>query len=699
MRQVAERLTGTEVRAAPWSGVAAKVRRVLRRRLLRVLVSSHLVAVAIILCREAGWLQTLELAVYDRLVAADTGNLPGDRVVLVAATEADIARFGWPLRDGDLAAVLERLTRWRARAIGVDIYRNLPLPPGSAALDTMLRANPDIVWVFKLPDNDNQGVAPPEALRESGRAVLADVVIDAGGVVRRGLLLASDPGTQHNVKALGLALAERVTGATLRPLGDDVALGGRRIPLVQERGGPYAAVDAGGYQTLLDFRGGRDRFRRFSVSEILDSETAAGAVAGRAVILGTEALSVRDAFATPFSTGWNGVPPLAGIELHAQFADQLIRTQSGISASRVMTPWALDRALIWLMAVLGGGACLLIKSAWQSAAVLGAGLAVLVLAVFTLFAVGFVVPGVPCLLAMVGSAAAANTVLHAIGLRERARLQRSFEHYLDPRIINDIVAGEELPSFGGEHRDISVLFSDVAGFTTFAETTPVDRVAATMHAYFDGVCDAAILHGGLVSEFTGDGVMILFGAPQRQDDHADRAVSAALAIDAFSEGFNASQRARGIAFGQTRIGVHTGIAVVGNLGTSTRMRYSAIGDLLNTASRIEGLNKRIGTRICVTRDTALRCHAHAFQSAGEFVVKGRHGVVEVATPLPEGEPPPESLLARYEAAYAALRDGRAEAAALFTALAEAWPENPCVAFHRRRLAEGLQGVRMILDEK
>jgi len=677
--------------------LGALPRRTLHHRLLGVLICSHIAAAGIVLWREAGGMQVLELALYDRLVVATAGSQPAPQVVLVTADEDDIARYGWPLNDQLLAQVLERLTAWKAKAIGVDIYRDRPLPPGSAALDDLLRRYGNVLWVFKLPDETNQGIAAPAVLDHSGRTVLADIVTDAGGVVRRGLLMAADPRNGRNVRTLGLALAERMTGARLRPLGDDVGFGQARIPLLQGRGGPYAEVDAAGYQTLLDFHGGVDRFTRISISALLGGDGAAAAIDGNAVIIGTTALSVHDSFATPFSTGSGDTRPQVGVTLHAVLADQLMRGWRGAAVGRVPTAWGLDRALIWLCALIGGVLSLLVSMTWLFGLVLVGCVGAIAATTTMAFAAGILLPGLPCALGLIAAAAASKAALHAAGQRERSRLQRSFEHYLDPRIIRDILATETLPSFGGEHREISVLFTDIAGFTTFSETTPVDTVASLLHAYFDGVCGAAMRYGGLVSEFTGDGVLCLFGAPQRQPDHADRAVSAALAIDSFAEAFSAAEQARGNRFGATRIGVHTGIALVGNIGTSTRLRYSAVGDLLNTASRIEGLNKRIGSRICVTSATVAKCDRHRFQIVGEFVVKGRSGAITVHAPLAAGDE--AELIARYEAAYAALRVGDAEAPALFDRLAHDWPGNAATAFHARRIAAGEAGVHFVMEKK
>ncbi len=662
------------------------------------MLAAQLVAAAVLCCRELAWLQPAELAAYDQLVTAWAGQAPSGRILLVSVSEADIGRYGWPLRDEDLAVLLGRLTGWGARVIGVDLYRDRPLPPGSQALAGLLAQHPEILWIYKLADESGPGVPPPPLLADGPRAVLADVVTDPGGVVRRGLLAATDTRAHRSVLTLGAALAEAYTAQELRGLGDDVAFGGGRVVLLARRFGPYAKVDASGYQTLLDFRGGRERFQRVNFGDLMQGDAAAPLVRGRAVLIGTDAPSVKDSFPTPLGPGRDGAGPLAGVMLHAHLADQLIRIQSGAPAGRTVLPRPLDAAVIWACATAAAGIGLALPSAGLAfAAALLAGVGLIAWAGYAAFgAAGLILPVVPSALAWLGAAAGAVWALHGMGIRERLRLRRSFEHYLDPRIIDDMLAAGSVPSFGGERREVSVMFTDIAGFTTLAETLPAEAVAALLRDYFDGVCAAVLDCGGLLSVFHGDGLQVLFGAPRLQEDHADRAVDAALVIDAFACRFSAEQRRRGVPFGTTRIGVHTGIALVGNVGTRARLNYGAVGDMVNTASRLEGLNKWVGTRVAVSGETVRRCARHRFRPVGEFVLSGRQEAMPVQTPLTPAEAVDLPRVLRYEAAYAALRAGRPEADAMFRALDR---DDPCAAFHCARLAAGDAGVRIVMKEK
>ena len=683
---------GASARRAHW------LRALLRRRFVKAFTVANLVVLLLVPLREAGWLQGLELSWYDTLVTFFAGSQQSDRVVLVVTTEADINRFGYPIRDNDLAAVLARVFAGGPKAVGVDLYRDLPMPPGSEELQAIQRAHDNLYWVFKLPDEGNIGIPPPPALRESGREVLADHVTDAGGVVRRALLLAADERTGSNWRAMGVSLAERYTGQALRPMDDDLALGQGRIPLLNQPYGPYARVDAAGYQMLFDYRGGYRRFRQISFGEIIDRPELGAALRDRIVLVGTAALSIKDNFATPFSTGWGGEGPLIGIALHAHLADQLIRLANGESRNPVPRPRMLDNVAIWIAAMAGAVLALL---AWRVlvvlvALLLGLGLVGGVTA-WGFGVAGLLLPGVPVALAWVLSAAGCNFVMHSVGLRERIQLRRSFESYLDPRIINEMMQGDTLPSFGGEHREITAIFTDIAGFTTTAESLDAATVAGLLGDYFGVLTDAVVKNGGLVNDFIGDGLVVLFGAPMHQPDHAERAVAAALAMDEAGQRFGAGLAARGIAWGRTRVGVHTGMALVGNIGTRGKLKYGALGDTLNTASRVEGLNKYIGSHVAVTGETAAQCRHQTFRPVGDIIVKGRKSAMPILAPVSPADPP--TLLARYAEAYAALSQEKPEAAQLFAALHRDFPADAPTAFHARRLAAGEKGILVVMQEK
>ena len=331
-----------------------RIARLLRSAALKALIGANIVAAIVILLRGWGLLQPLELEIYDALRVAWAGHQPSPRIVLVGGTEADVEHWDWPLRDGDLATLLERIAGWQPRVIGVDLYRDHPEPPGSDRLAAVLARHKEILWAFKLKDGNRPGIPPPAMLRGSDRAVLADVVADQGNIVRRGLLYADDG--VDNYPGMGMALALGYLAADhIRPApmpGEQLRLGKAVLAPLDDARGPYVKLDSRGYQVLLDYRGGSDPFALKSVGDIMHGADAAALVRGRAVIVGITSESVKDYFATPFNTGFHNADPIYGIALHALVADQLIRRarwRSGLSGlSR-----GIENLWIWGWAMAG----------------------------------------------------------------------------------------------------------------------------------------------------------------------------------------------------------------------------------------------------------------------------------------------------------------------------------------------------------
>jgi adenylate cyclase len=384
--------------------------------------------------------------------------------------------------------------------------------------------------------------------------------------------------------------------------------------------------------------------------------------------------------------------------VHAHVAAQLIRAAlEGASSLRSFSRGVED-LWIWAWALASMALGLLVRHTIPALIGTGVGLLILAGTVYQAFGAAVLLPAFPAAIAWVSAAGLTNRIMHAASNRSRALLRNSFEHFLPPAVVTQIVAARKLPQLGSTRRELSVLFCDVAAFTTLAETTPPESLAAICSDYFEGVCAAILEQGGIVTEILGDGVVAFFGVPDPQPNHADRAVSAALAIEEFACRFSAEQKALGIDFGHTRIGVHTGNAMVGNIGARARLKYGAQGDVVNIAGRLDSLNKTVGTRVCVSSDTVRKTRQHRFRPIGVFVVKGRQEATEVFEPVD-----PRFFDAdrfdRYRAAFGALEAARPEATELFETLHREYPDDACVAFHCRRLSAGEIGSLIIMTEK
>ncbi len=207
---------------------------------------------------------------------------------------------------------------------------------------------------------------------------------------------------------------------------------------------------------------------------------------------------------------------------------------------------------------------------------------------------------------------------------------RSFERYVPADLVRRVLASGRDATIGGEHRRMTILFSDIAGFTPIAEQLEADTLVELLGEYLDGMTAPIAADGGTVDKYIGDAIMAFWGAPSPRDDHARAAVVAALAMQSTLAELRARWVARGLPPVKARIGLHTGEVIVGNLGSSVRFNYTVIGDVVNLASRLEGLNKYYGTGILISEDTRLEIGDTAVVRAVDLVsVKGKKEPVRV----------------------------------------------------------------------
>jgi adenylate cyclase len=213
-------------------------------------------------------------------------------------------------------------------------------------------------------------------------------------------------------------------------------------------------------------------------------------------------------------------------------------------------------------------------------------------------------------------------------LAEQDRIKTAFGQYVSDAVRDGILSDQI--SLGGERREVTIVFTDIRDFTTWCESTSPEEIIQTLNAYFEYLVQTFARHNGTVTRYTGDGMLVLFGAPLSDPDHARHAVGAALEAQKVLEKFNAIRRTVGVFELRTGFGIHTGIAVVGSIGCETRAEYTPIGDPANVASRIEGLNRELGTSILVSHATYERvADCVVIGKTAETPVKGRVEPVQV----------------------------------------------------------------------
>jgi adenylate cyclase len=297
----------------------------------------------------------------------------------------------------------------------------------------------------------------------------------------------------------------------------------------------------------------------------------------------------------------------------------------------------------------------------------------------------------------------AKTVRHVEVLRdarrrlaEAERAHASLSRYFSPALAVQLAGGGHGLDLGGQRREVAALFTDIAGFTSLAETLDPSLLGALLNDYLEGMTDTVFAHDGTVTKIVGDAVHVLFGAPSDQPDHATRAVACALALDAWAEAFRERWRERGVEVGATRIGVHAGPAIVGNFGGGRFFDYTAYGDTINTAARLETVNKQLGTRLCVSAAVAERAEDFRGRPIGDLVLRGRTEPLRAYEPLTAREFN-EAATGLYLSAFAKLEGNEAGAMPAFAALL-GMSENDCLAsFHLKRLLNGGKGTRIATD--
>jgi len=284
------------------------------------------------------------------------------------------------------------------------------------------------------------------------------------------------------------------------------------------------------------------------------------------------------------------------------------------------------------------------------------------------------------------------------GLRERERIRDLFGKYVPAEVAETVLADPDSLELGGQKREITVLFSDIENFTAMSEGLSPDRVLALLNAYFDGVGRILVAHSGIIVDFVGDAVFAVFGAPIAHADHARRALAAAREVERFAQRFSAEHQARGLPFGATRIGVHTGIAIVGNIGSRDRLKYGAAGDVVNTAARLEGANKVFGSRILASAVTIRSAGDADARPMGSVIVKGRTAPVEVFEVLEPGASA-DPWHAQYLVAFEWLSSRAHEATDAIRRLVAERPDDRALSRLLDRLEQGVAGSAIELTEK
>ena len=577
------------------------------------------------------WMRPLENRLLDGFVKRHAAALaPDPDIVLVdidekslAAMEREAGRWPWPRVV--YADLIEGLAAQKPRAIVFDmmfVERDRFRPQDDAALAESATRHPNTYFAFlRLPEaSDGKGVRIGDYAGDFGLVRSKSADPDATIALVPPLVLPKDT----HARAGLITFKEDPDGVGRRYLlREDFA--GWQIPSLPAR----VAFDLGfpvpdEERIVLAWRGAANAFPRVSFSDLYEEfgrsakQRPPTEFAGKIVIIGTAATGLQDLRVTPM----HSLHP--GAEILGTAIENL---KNGRHARYLAQWWAAGLGVVLLFCLYVGFHRGLEVRLIGGALALAT--ALIVLLQWTL--VGRLLLW-PILTPLVGAwtfyaAAALGEYLRA--RRERQQAIAEFSRFTNPHVARQLV---ERGGIETGRRDVTLLFSDIRGFTTLSETRKPEEVIALLNRYFSLQVDVVFKHGGSLDKFIGDCIMGIWGAPLDDPDHARHAVACALDMADTLREFKRELGAENTDF-DVGIGLHSGPAVVGLMGSQKRLEYTAIGDTVNLASRIEGLTKDAKRRILVSRDTAERCgDAFDFVSCGTFPVKGRAQPVELLEP-------------------------------------------------------------------
>jgi adenylate cyclase len=606
----------------------ADLRRSVRRTLAqlgwaRVAIAGLLLFIATMIAATSWRLPLLhaaESALYDVRAATAAPHADTDKRISLVVYTAETNRATGQISPVDrtvLAQALGQLDRLGAKAIGIDVLFDSPQDDDPLLQSTL------------------RGMQTPVFLAYADARTNADAI--------------TFEQEQDLRRFLAGVTGSRVAPASIRLETDDDAVA-RRWPRPQAGLPPllaHALARAGGdadarfdrylgpIRYRLPLSSDRPVFDKLPIDLLAEPESAplvADAVRGRYVLIGGD-FSDFDQFDTPFTRTTKGRERMIGVEVHANLLAQVLDR-----AIPAPIPgwgrWAAALAAVLLGAVT---ALLSARGAIVGLAVL-AQFAMFLGAPFLLQRANLDTYGLPSLGWIVGWLLAYTAVVGAmrvIGAKQREFAQGALGKYLPRSIASEIMRNPDRLSLHGEKRELFCVFSDLEGFTKLSHALKPETVAQLLNDYLDRLSAIVLEHGGTLDKFVGDAVVAFWGAPIAYPDDGERAVRAAYAMYRAGEDFRASVAADLPPVGKTRVGLHFGEAVVGNFGGDKRIQYTALGDAMNTAARLEGANKALDTTVLVSREAVERSGLDWFRPMGTVTLRGRSTPVDVFEPVPE----------------------------------------------------------------
>jgi adenylate cyclase len=700
------------------------MRRALQRRLpVAAGVATLTVFLATVILLPKTMTEALRDSAFDLVLAGDQRlrrPVASDlKVIVVDIDRASIDALGaWPWPRTTMARLVEAVASGRPAAIAIDVLfaepddrspaalaRRLGSVTGRAEISTLGESLPDgdkrlaqaigsvpVALGFVL-DPDRGGTLPGAVIASRGSLPFDDLWQAAGAIgptpplaaAARGLGVLSLPGSADGAirqvpvfVAAGRVLMPGLAAEVLRLASGASSYLIEGEPPTLVVGSRRVALSRDGLLRLVPVAAWRRVARTLSAVDVLGKRADGGRLAGALVLLGGSAPELGGLRKTPAD------PLTPSVQIQADAVEQLLagRVPCTLTAAPIAQP--LTVLVIGALAVVLGA----VLSPAAGTAILSGAIALLWIAAIAVSGLAdrLVDPLTPSIAAGLVFAVTAGTA-YSLTRRREALVRHRLEQHLAPAVVRRIVEQPDLVKLTGERREVTSLFTDIEGFTATMHRAGPEELVTTLDQYFEGVAGIVIKHGGMIDKIVGDGVHALFNAPLDLEDHPQRAVECAIAIQAWSEGFRRRPPAAAIELGRTRIGIETGPAVVGDVGIQSKLDYTAHGDAVNMAARLEACNKELGSAICVGPGAALRCDAALLRPLGRLAVRGREEPIAVFEPWPSDAPP--SWRDAYLTAYAMLDCDAAHSAMLLQKLLAERPADLPV----RRLADRLTSIR------
>jgi CHASE2 domain-containing sensor protein/class 3 adenylate cyclase len=583
--------------------------------------------------RSIGFLESLELKGLDYLFGLRPAEKPDDRIVIVEISEQDIQRQArWPWSDAIFANLIAKIAAAKPSIIGIDKYLDLPVGEGRTQLVRSMKNAGNVVNITFLA-NGGRGVDLAADLAEVSDAGFANVITDPGAIVRRALLALDDD-------SFALLLARRYLEKTagknidFKPETKEFSIDGRVIPRIRPRYGGYSNIDANGYQVPINYRGKEKTFTRISSVDLLDGKVDPARLRDRIVLIGTTAVSLKDSYPTPFSTGEE---VMYGVEIHANIASQIV--SAALDRRPFIQVWSEQWEYIWIAAwtIVGGSLALFARRVSQKPIALAAIVSVLAGLVYWAFLLAWWIPFFPALFGLAG--ANILVILYQLGKEQADRnlLMGLFSRHVSKDLVDLIWERRtEFLNSGrilGQEVYVTVMFSDMRNFSSCAEVQSPSETMMWLNEYLGAIASEVLKNGGMVDKYIGDAVMAVFGVPISHGTETERsrdaqsAVETAIIVAEKLEAMSKIWQARGLPETVTGIGINSGIAIAGSLGSSDRLEYSVLGDTVNIAARLESLNKEVdggAYHILISQDTRDRLEGKfRTELVGKYALKGR----------------------------------------------------------------------------